>query len=111
MAEQYTSAPDITSDDKLWALLAYIFSPIVPIIILLMEDKKSRPFIRAHNVQALAWGVIVYAISLVLTAVLVGPCLAALGWLVAIYWGIKAYRGEYVTIPVITDFVKKQGWA
>jgi len=28
-----------------------------------------------------------------------------------IIWGIKAYNGEYVNIPVITDFVKKQGWA
>jgi hypothetical protein len=28
-----------------------------------------------------------------------------------IYWGIQAYQGNYVTIPVITDFVKKQGWA
>src|SRR5688572_13420930 len=49
---------DVTSDDKLWALLAYIFSPLVPIIILLMEDKKNRPFIRAHNMQALVVGVI-----------------------------------------------------
>lgn len=31
-------------------------------------------------------------------------------FLVMIYWGIKAYQGEYVTIPVITDFIKKQGW-
>jgi uncharacterized membrane protein len=28
-----------------------------------------------------------------------------------IYWGYKAYQGEYVTIPVVTDFVKNQGWA
>lgn len=40
---------EVTSDDKLWALLAYIFSPLVPIILMLMEDKKNRPFIKAHN--------------------------------------------------------------
>jgi len=28
-----------------------------------------------------------------------------------VYWGFKAYQGEYVVVPVITDFVKKQGWA
>jgi uncharacterized protein len=111
MAEQYTSAPDVTSDDKLWALLAYIFTPIVPIILLLMEDKKNRPFSRAHNAQALAWGVIIYAVSIILSFILIGACIGFLGFLVNIYWGIKAYRGEYVTIPVITDFVKKQGWA
>ena len=49
---------EATSDDKLWALLAYVLTPIVPIIILLMEDKKNRPFIRAHNAQALAWGLV-----------------------------------------------------
>ena len=35
-----------TDDDKLWALLAYVFSPLVPIIIFLMEDKKERPFLK-----------------------------------------------------------------
>jgi len=49
---------EVTSDDKLWALLAYVLSPLVPVIILLMEDKKNRPFIRAHNAQALVWGLI-----------------------------------------------------
>ena len=29
--------PEITSDDKLWALLAYVLSPLVPIIILFLE--------------------------------------------------------------------------
>ena len=51
---------DVTSDDKLWAALAYVFTPIVPIILLLLEDKKDRPFIRAHNMQALLWGIIFY---------------------------------------------------
>ena len=31
---------DVTSDDKLWAMLAYILSPIVHVIILLKEDKQ-----------------------------------------------------------------------
>jgi hypothetical protein len=28
-----------------------------------------------------------------------------------IYYGIKAYKGEVIQIPVITDWVKSQGWA
>lgn len=32
---------DITSDDKLWVLLAWILTPIVPVIILLIPDKKN----------------------------------------------------------------------
>jgi uncharacterized protein len=44
---------DVTDDDKLWALLSWIFAPIVPIIVLLLEDKKTRPFIKYNAIQAL----------------------------------------------------------
>jgi uncharacterized membrane protein len=111
MAQQNASPSDITSDDKLWALLCYLLTPIVPIIVLLMADKKARPFIKAHTAQALAWGVILWAVSGILAAVIIGGCIGLLGIVLNIYWGIKAYQGEFITIPVITDFVKKQGWA
>ncbi len=39
---QEPMSSDITSDDKLWAALAYVFSPLVPIILMLMEDKKNQ---------------------------------------------------------------------
>ena len=104
---------EITSDDKLWALLAYVLTPIVPIIVLLMEDKKNRPFIRAHNAQALAWGLINLVAGTILTTVLFfcfgAPSLII--WLVGCYWGYQGYQGKLVKIPVITDFVKNQGWA
>ncbi len=102
---------EITSDDKLWVLLAYIFTPIVPVIILLMEDKKNRPFIKAHNAQALAWGIVLYVVSIILGFVIIGGCIGALGLVLNIFWGIQAYQGNYIKIPVITDFVKKQNWA
>jgi uncharacterized membrane protein len=102
---------EATSDDKLWAALAYIFTPIIPIILLLLADKKDRPFIKAHNMQALIWGVVVWVISIVTSWFLVG-CLV---WLVAIilqlYWAYQAYQGKLVAIPILTDFVKNQGWA
>ena len=110
MTQQPMSA-EITSDDKLWVLLAYIFTPIVPVIILLMEDKKNRPFIKAHNAQALAWGIVLYVVSIILSFVVVGACIGGLGFLFGIFLGIKAYQGNYIKIPVITDFVKKQNWA
>ncbi len=109
---QAPMSSDITSDDKLWTLLAYIFSPLVPIIILLMPDKKDRPFIKAHNGQALALGVIEVVLYVVLGWVFfLGICLGLLLWIVMIYWGFQAYQGKYVTVPVVTDFVKNQGWA
>ena len=104
--------PQITSDDKLWALLAYVLTPLVPIIILLIEEKKDRPFIRAHNAQALVWGLFNVVGGTILSTALFfcfgAPSLII--WAIGVFWGIKAYQGEYVTIPVITDFVKNQGW-
>jgi len=102
---------DITSDDKLWALLAYVLTPVVPIIILLLEDKKNRPFIKAHNMQALVLGVINVILAIVLSFTIVLACVPLILWIVFIYWGIQAYQGKYVTIPVVTDFCKNQGWA
>ena len=94
---------EVTSDDKLWALLAWII-PIIAIVLLLMEDKKNRPFLKYHSVHSLA----VTIVLSILTAVTIG-CGGVL-FLVMIWWGIKAYQGEYVVIPMLTDFVKKQGW-
>ncbi len=103
--------PEITSDDRLWALLAYVLSPIVPIIVLLMEDKKNRPFLRKHNMQALVLGVINLILSVVLSATLVLACVPLLIWIYMIYLGIQAYQGKDVNIPLITDLIKNQGWA
>ncbi len=108
---QAPMSADVTSDDKLWALLTYIFTPLVPIIILLMEDKKNRPFIKAHNAQALVVGVVNAVISIVIGWTVIGLCVPALIWLACIYWGIQAYGGKEVNIPVVTNFVKNQGWA
>ena len=102
-------AATVTSDDKLWAGLAYVFSPFVPILLLLLEDKKDRPYIKAHNVQALVTGAIL-AIIVPFLAVFTLGC-GSFIWLIMLYWGYKAYQGEMVNIPVISDFVKNQGWA
>jgi uncharacterized protein len=102
---------EVSSDDRLWAALAYVFSPIVPIILLLIEDKKNRPFIRAHNMQALIWGVAVAILATVTAPIVIGACIWPIGFLIQLYWAYKAYQGELVNIPVLTDFVRKQGWA
>ncbi len=109
MSDQFGTT-EITSDDKLWALLAYIITPLVPIILLLMEDKKNRPFIKYHTMQALVWGIVFYVVSAVLSFIFIGICIWFLGIIVTIYWGIKAYQGDWVKITVITDFLKNQCW-
>lgn len=102
MSEMNMNAGEVNDSDKLWALLIMIFAPLVGIIALLMEDKKSRPFIKYYAVQSIILGI--------LTLLLSGVCVGVLVWVYSIYIGIKAYSGEYVQIPVITDFCKGQGW-
>lgn len=102
---------DITQDDKLWALLSYIFSPIVPIIVLLMDEKKARPFIKFHAVQALILGLLMDVLYLVLGWVFVGLCLGLVVYVYMIVVGVKAYGGETMTVPVVTDMIKKNNWA
>ena len=94
---------EITDNDKLWALLSFIFSPLIGIVVLLMEDKKNRPFLKYNAIVSIILG----ALWIVLSGICIGP----LFWIYAIFLGIKAYKGEWVEVPVITDFVKNQGWA
>jgi uncharacterized membrane protein len=104
---------DVTSDDKLWAALSYVFAPIVGIIVLLMEDKKARPFIKFHGVQSIVASVAVWIVVAIITTVTlgIGGLCAPLVWVVFLYWAYKAYQGETVNIPVVTNFIKNQGWA
>jgi uncharacterized membrane protein len=70
---------------------------------MVMEDKKNRPFLKAHNAQALILGII--------TVITSSFCVGILVWFYAIYLGFQAYNGKLVEIPVITNFCKSQGWA
>ena len=99
---------EITSDDKLWAALSYIITPLLGIIVLLMEGKKARPFIKYHAVQSIGVGIALWVVLPIVAAVTFG-CGSLLGFVV-FYWAYKAYQGEYVKIPVLTDFFKSQGW-
>lgn len=104
---------DVTSDDKLWAALSYVFAPIIGIIVLLMEDKKSRPFIKFHAVQSIAVSIVFWIVATVITTVTIGfggLCVPVL-WLVFLYWAYQAYQGQMVNVPFVTNFIKSQGWA
>jgi uncharacterized membrane protein len=112
MANQ-TSTPggDISSDDKLWALLSYIITLIIPLIILLSEDKKSRPFMKFHAVQSLGLSVAMWVLMILGTVTIgITSCLGLAVWIYGIYIGIKAYGGETVEVPWLTNFMRGQNW-
>lgn len=103
---------ETTSDDKLWSALSYVFAPLVGIIVLLMEDKKSRPFIKFHAVQSIAASIVFWILASIITAVTLGfggLCVPVL-FLVFLYWAYQAYQGQMVNIPIVTNFIKGQGW-
>ncbi len=104
-------SPDVTSDDKLWAALGYPIV-LVAIIVLFMEEKKNRPFIKFHAVQSIATNVVYIIVATVLSLVTLGfggICVPIL-WLVFFYWAYQAYQGQMFEIPFITNFIKGQGW-
>ena len=72
MSEQFNPSPEISDDDRLWAMLSYILSPIVPIILLLIPEKRERPFLKAHLAQSLIFGVAVYLISALFGFIILG---------------------------------------
>ncbi len=60
--------------------------------------------------QALVLGIVNIILAFVLSFTIILICVPMIVWLVMVYWGYKAYQGEYVVIPVVTNFVKNQGW-
>lgn len=104
MSEGMAQTPaDYTEDDRLWSLLSFLFPPLLGIIVLLIEDKKNRPVLRYHAMVSIVLGVVGVVLSF--------ACIGVLLWIYSIVLGIKAYQGEVVEVPVVSDFVRNQGWA
>jgi uncharacterized membrane protein len=104
------SAQPSDSNQKLMGLLAYLLAPIVGIIILVSENMKSDPVLRKHAVQSIAYVIVAFVVAMILTFTVVLSCLFWVPYVPLIIWGIQAYQGKDVNIPVITDFCKNQNW-
>jgi uncharacterized membrane protein len=125
--------PDANADDRLIALLSYITQIVIPlvmpVIVLLSESSKLRPFQRYHAVQSLALTCLFIAVSVAVgigTAILqvipvVGLlvgflvlCLSPIAYFMAViallYYGYQAYQGKRFAIPGLTAFLRDQGW-
>jgi uncharacterized membrane protein len=103
--------PDISQDDKLWAALGY---PIwlIALIVLLMEDKKTRPFIKYHAIQSLSLNVVILVAGIIVTTITfgIGSVCWGIVWLLTIWPAVEAYNGKYLEIPVLTNLIKGWGW-
>lgn len=103
MSQAPVSESEITQDDKLWAALGYVI-PVIALIVLFMEDKKSRPYIKFNAVQSLAATVVLSILSTVTCG------FGAVLFLIMLWWAYQAYQGQDVRIPLLSDFIRKQGW-
>jgi uncharacterized membrane protein len=128
LTESRTYDPDATNDDRIMAALAYasqlLIPLLLPIIILISETSKRRPFQRYHAVQSIAVGIVVWSLELVLfvmagtalgTLILVLclciilPAMIAL-WLLPLYYAMLAYNGKRFRIRGLTQFLEDQRW-
>lgn len=98
----------ITSNDRTWAALSWLpMTPLWPIlaaVALLMQDTEDRPFIRYNAVLSIATGVILIPLSIVTLG------LASLLYFVFFYWAYRAYQGKTVSVPLVSDWVRRRGW-
>ena len=124
---------DANSDDRLIGLLCYatqIVIPLVmPIIVLLSESSKKRPFQRYHAMQSLALSILFMVLSIVAVVgivvvqiipiigtliIIAALCLSPIAYIMTItafiYYGYQAYKGKRFSIPGLTSFLHDQEW-
>jgi uncharacterized membrane protein len=115
MSTNPISTSDVNDNDKLMAALAYFLSPLVSIIILLVDTMKGRPYQRYHAIQSLPFGILQVLLACVLGPLTLGFgfCFSLVLIIVQIVYAIKAYQNGpngYFEIPVVTNFMVQQGW-
>jgi uncharacterized membrane protein len=90
--------------------------PLLAIVVLLVEEMKSRPFQRYHAVQAFVVNIILWIVIAILStivgAISLGLCgfFPTLLWFVTLYWAWQAYQGLWLEIPWLTQFLQRQKW-
>ncbi|MCC6454247.1 MAG: hypothetical protein IT328_04840 [Caldilineaceae bacterium] len=124
---------EASQDDKLIALLSYVTQIVIPlimpVIVLLSESSKKRPFQRYHAVQSLALSLLFIAVAAAATigtgiiqvipligqlVALLMLCLMPIAWFMAViallYYGYQAFQGKRFAIPGLTSMLRDQGW-
>jgi len=113
----------ITSNDRLFAAFCYFLFPWGSVLVLLLDETKNRKYVRYHAIHAIGFMVALSGISIalfmvygVLTTIsfgILGFCLFPilfLPMLYPIYAILQVLTGKSFVIPIVTDFMKSQGW-
>ena len=67
---QQTGSPNIPNDELLWAALCYPIFLVMPLVALLIEEKKNKAFIKYHATQALILQVILLVVMGILSLII-----------------------------------------
>lgn len=92
--------PDGTT--KLLAVLGYLLW-VVAIVVLLIDPYKSQYFSRAHAVQALVLGIIIWGVAWI---PIVGWLIAFVAFVFAVIALLKALKGEVYEMPIVFNLAK-----
>ncbi len=101
---QYTPA-NISSEDKTWGLIMYLFPIMAPVTLFAMKDKLNSKYVHFHAIQCMGW----FVTALILSCVTCG-IFGAVVMLGNLFFAWKAYQGEMFEIPVLTDQLANRGY-
>lgn len=99
--EKSARPPAQSDTNKILAAVCYLLGWLA-IIIAIMEPAKKDPFLKFHAWQAFFFGLAIVVVSMVTFGI--GGLLL---FILAIYYAIQAYQGNYFEIPVVYGLAKK----
>jgi uncharacterized membrane protein len=102
-----TTPSGVSDDSKLWAAIGYPIW-ILPLLVMVTEDKKKDKWLLFHAYQSLILGVVLFLIVSITSMMLIGCLLAPLAFLAQLYFGYRAYKGEKFLVPFIGEYAQKQ---
>lgn len=95
-----STLPEPTDDEKLFALLAHLSNfllvCIAPLIFYVL--KKDSAYVKFHALQSIYFNLAGLVLSILTCGVF-----SLVMIVVNIWWGIRAFQGEWAKIPVVGD--------
>lgn len=104
--------------ERLAAALGYVFTPVVPIV-LLAGSARDNLFLKRHAAQALLWsvGLLILLVATVVLliamlrstwlAILLLPILIVVPFIPGIVMGTIVYRGQDLRLPIIAPLAER----
>jgi uncharacterized membrane protein len=111
-------ADPLNEQKRLSAAVGYVFTPVVPLV-LMSGETKDDPFLRRHASQALIWSIglligltlcVILAIALIrvnIWMIFLLPLVFVVPFIPGVAWAWKVYNGRDVRIPGITPLAER----